>query len=271
MTLCDFHVHSDISQDSHASMYDMVCAEARCGVEKLCFTNHCDVVDWRSMAFRPQCRDVVPETLRQLEQLRARPLPNIEVYAGIELGEPLFAPQVAREIAGSQGLDFVIGSLHILQDYGDLYWIDYQSLEQCHQVFRAYLEELLRMAELDYFDVMAHIGYGRRYMWKKGFDAALSLDCYGEGIEELLRRLLDRGRGIELNCSGIRDGCGPFPQEEVLRLYRALGGEIITVGSDAHSPADAAKCLREGYDVLRACGFRYVTVFQNRQAEFIKL
>ena len=118
---------------------------------------------------------------------------------------------------------------------------------------------------------MAHIGYGRRYMWKKGLDAEMSLALFGDKIRLLLRRLIDKGRGIEINCSGIRDGCGPFPQPEILRLYREMGGEIITVGSDAHRPADAAKCVREGYEVLRSCGFDYVTTFQKHTPEFIKI
>ena len=54
-------------------------------------------------------------------------------------------------------------------------------------------------------------------------------------------------------------------------LYRELGGEIITVGTDAHIARDAGLYLREGYDLLRELGFRYVTVFQKRRPEFIRL
>ena len=272
MILTDFHVHSDVSQDSTASMIDMVRAEAAYGIDCMCFTNHCDVVDWHTMEYLPRCREIVPESLRKREEMLQTygPLP-IDVRIGLELGESLFAPDVAREVAGSEGLDFVIGSLHILQGYGDLWGIAWKSIEQCHEMFSIYLDELLQIADMDWYDVMAHIGYARRYMMEAGFDAMMTLDRYGDRIEALLRRLIDKGIGIEINCSGIRDGCGPFPQPEVLRLYRQLGGEIITVGSDAHTPADAAKCVREGYEVLKDCGFRYVSTFKQRHVEFIKL
>ncbi|MGN1001407.1 MAG: histidinol-phosphatase HisJ family protein [Oscillospiraceae bacterium] len=271
MLLTDYHVHSDVSQDSSASMYDMAAAEAAMGIELMCFTNHCDMCHWRDYTFNPRCLTAVPETFRKFEEMKAEHGLPLEIRLGLELGEPLFAPDTAREIAQSPGLDFVIGSLHILQGIGDLWMVRFASMEHCLRTYDLYLDELIKTAELDFFDVMAHIGYVRRYMWRQGFDAEMSLDLYGEKIRRLLRRLIDNGRGIEINCSGIRDGCGPFPQPEVLSLYRELGGRIITVGSDAHSPQDAAKCVREGYQVLRDCGFDRITVFKNHQPEFIKI
>lgn len=272
MILTDYHVHSDVSQDSGAAMYEMVMAEAEMGIEKMCFTNHCDMCRWDSYEFNPGCVTKVAESLVKFEEMKHshQHLP-IEVGLGLELGEPLFRADVAAAIASSPGLDMVMGSLHILQKHGDLWRVKFRSEEHCREIFSDYLDELLQMAELDFFDIMAHIGYGRRYMWQQGFDETLSLSRYGDKIRKLLRLLIDNGRGIEINCSGIRDGCGPFPQPEILKLYRSMGGEIITVGSDAHSPKDAAKCIREGYDILRDCGFRYVSTFTGRKCEFIKI
>jgi histidinol-phosphatase (PHP family) len=105
----------------------------------------------------------------------------------------------------------------------------------------------------------------------QGVDVALTLAQYGDRVEHLLKTLIHNGRGIEINCSGIRDGCGPFPSEEILRLYRSLGGEIITIGSDAHRPEDAAKCVDVGQEILKACGFRYITTFTKHKPEFISI
>lgn len=272
MLLTDYHVHSDVSQDSKASMYDMAVAEAKMGIEQMCFTNHCDMCDWRTYEFNPLCLTRVPETFEKFEAMCSEHgvLP-LDIRLGLELGEPLFDTERAKAIAASPGLDMVMGSLHILQDYGDLWNVRFESAGQCREIFEAYIDELIKMAELDFFDVMAHIGYGRRYMWQQGFDEELSIARYGDKIRHLLRLLIDNGRGIEINCSGIRDGCGPFPQPEILRLYRDMGGEIITVGSDAHRPDDAAKCIREGYEVLRECGFRYIATFRQRKCEFVKI
>jgi histidinol-phosphatase (PHP family) len=271
MILTDFHVHSDVSADCSATMREMVEAEARQGVGILCFTNHSDIRDWRTLGYQPRCREIVPESRQKLAALRAEGALPAEVLLGVELAEGQFRPEVAAEIAADEALDFVLGSLHILPETGDFCWQHYTDAAQCDRYFDRYLDELQKVAALDCFDVMAHIGYCRRYMWRAGVDAALTLDKYGDRVRFLLRTLIDKGKGIEINCSGLRDGCGPFPSAEILRLYRDLGGELVTVGSDAHSPKTAAACLQEGHALLRECGFDYVTVFRRRKPEFIRL
>ena len=43
------------------------------------------------------------------------------------------------------------------------------------------------------------------------------------------------GKGIELNTGGFKYGLGhPNPCEDIIKRYKELGGEIITLGSDAH-------------------------------------
>ena len=271
MIYTDFHVHSDVSNDSDATMWEMVRAEADAGIGIMCFTNHCDLFRWQDDAPNPRCRAITGESAAKLEEARSTHRLPIEVRLGIELGEGHRDPALAAELAADPALDFVLGSLHLMPGYGDLYVQHYTSKEQCEFFFDLYLDELLRIAALDFYDVLAHMGYGRRYMWRDGVDAGMTLARFGEKIREVLRAVVDQGKGLELNCSGLRDGCGPFPSEEILRLYRGLGGEIVTVGSDAHSPQTAAKCVREGYEILRRCGFEYVTVFRTRKPEWIKL
>ena len=128
MFFADYHVHSDISQDSAATMYEMVEAEAKMGMEQICFTNHCDMCHWRTYEFDPRCLGKVPETMEKYAaMLSEHPALPLDVRLGLELGEPLFEPELARRIAGSDGLDMIIGSLHILQDYGDLWAVKFRS------------------------------------------------------------------------------------------------------------------------------------------------
>lgn len=272
MFLCDYHVHSDISLDSGATMHQMVKATAQMGITQMCFTNHCDLVDWSTMQ-KVTCRPDAPEkSLQKFAQMvQEHGRPPIDVRIGLELGEAQHDPQQAASLAATQGIDFIMGSLHILLGHGDFCLIDYKSEEQCFELYDQYMRELIMIAEMDFFDVMAHVGYCRRYMSKCGFDIPLTLDRYGGQLEELFKILIGNGRGIEINCSGLRDGLDAYPDAPILKLYRSLGGEILTIGSDAHRPGDAAKCLREGFDLARECGFKYVTTFKNRQSEFVRI
>ena len=271
MMLVDYHVHSDVSEDSSASMREMAAAEAAAGVQLLCFTNHCDLLHWQDGRPNPRCRVITDESAEKLAALRAAGDESIELRLALERAEGHADPALAAALAADGRLDFVLGSLHLLPGYGDLYRQHYTTHAQCERMFDLYLDELQRVAELDFYDVLAHLGYARRYMWRDGVDAAMTLERFGAKIERLLRTVIDKGRGLELNCSGLRDGCGPFPSEEILLLYRSLGGETVTLGSDAHSPGNAAKGLAQGVAVLRHCGFDRVAVFRARRADYIDI
>jgi histidinol-phosphatase (PHP family) len=241
MILSDQHIHSACSPDSETPMLEMVRAAWRAGVQYLCFTDHIDLDDCLTGRHKPDCLD--PWQCMKESYIPARKAMEgeggPELRLGVELGEPNHGPELAARLAASPELDLVLGSLHNLRDTPDFYYFRYESEAHCHEVFRRYLEELRELAEMDCFDVMAHIGYPRRYMFRAGFTAELSVEEYGEPLREILQMLIDRGKGIEVNCSGLRQGAGSFPGLPVLRLYRELGGEIITVGSDAHNPAAA--------------------------------
>ena len=269
--LIDYHVHTEISRDSSAPYYDMVMAEYDAGVRHLCITDHCDAVDWKTMEFYPPCREIARREQEMYDLYRDRLPKDLHLRMGMEMAEMHFHPELIPELAGPEWLDFILGSFHITKEYGDFHEMDYRDPAFRRRLWEIYLDGLGTVAAYDYFDVMAHIGYWRRYAWQQGIDEALTLREHGDRVEALLKTLIAHGRGIELNCSGLRDGCGPFPSEEILRLYRALGGEIITVGSDAHRTADAAGCVGDGLELLRNCGFRFAAVFTKHRPDFIPI
>ena len=63
----------------------------------------------------------------------------------------------------------------------------------------------------------------------------------------------------------------PHPKADILRRYRELGGEIITIGSDGHKPEHIAYDFSAAEDFLESLGFRYYTIFQNKKPEFLPL
>ena len=270
--LTDYHFHTEISPDSRAPWPDMILAEYAAGVRELCVTDHCDLVDWKTLKYSPRCLEVPGRELEMYDKYAGRLPADLRLRLGIELGEAQMHPEALPGLmAAAAGLDFILGSCHMSKKYGDYYFLDYHDPAFRSELWDIYLNDLALLARLDFFDVMAHIGYWRRYAWQQGIDDGLTLARYGDRIEDLLRTLIGGGRGVEINCSGIRDGCGPFPSAEILSLYRSLGGEIITLGSDAHKPEDAAKCLAEGRDMLESLGFRYLTVFTKHKPEFIPI
>ena len=91
-------------------------------------------------------------------------------------------------------------------------------------------------------------------------------------VTEILKTVIQDGKGLELNTSYRRYGLmDTTPSVEILKLYRELGGEIVTMGSDAHAAEYVGGFMDEARDVLRDCGFRYFTVFRGRKAGFVAL
>ncbi|MEG1242621.1 MAG: histidinol-phosphatase HisJ family protein [Oscillospiraceae bacterium] len=273
MQYIDHHLHSNCSQDGSNTMLEMARVSYEAGVSRLCFTDHCDldsfstgVPDENCFSFRDKMGDMFSEAVLGAPR-------GMTLGLGLELGEINHNPRLAAQIAASPELDFILGSLHNLRGNIDFYEMDYPDETFCSRIIDDYVEELVELSRLDSFDTMAHIGYPIRYTRRSGFKTELNLKTHGDALRLMLKNLIEGGRGIEINCAGFRNPLlgDSIPTADILRLYRELGGEIITVGSDAHKVADAGGGIKRGFDILRDLGYKYVTAFAGRKPEFIKI
>ncbi|MCL2342566.1 MAG: histidinol-phosphatase HisJ family protein [Firmicutes bacterium] len=271
--LSDFHIHSTCSPDGRNTMPEMAAAAKEAGISVLCFTDHCDLDSFPAGVFDPRCFDFWPEYRGRYADLCAHRPEGIDLRLGLELGEINHAPELARDIAGHTEFDFILGSIHNLRDTQDFFLLRYESEAHCAALLERYLDELWELAGLDSFDCISHIGYPRRYMLRAGFQTAVEDAPFGPRLDALLKRVIENGKGIEINCSGFRRPAlnAPLPGIPILRRYRELGGEIITTGSDAHRVSDAGRGIERGAELLRELGYRYYTVYKGRKPEFIKL
>lgn len=267
----DYHLHSHFSGDSDASMEAMIQKAIGLGFTEMCFTEHMDL-DY----------PVTPETpaglfevntdsyLFDLIKYREKYAGKIKVNFGIELG---MQPHLAREnarYAKSYDFDFIIASTHVVR-HGDPYYPAYFEGRSDEEAYREYFEETLAcMKTFTNFDIYGHIDYVIRY--GKTRDADYSYEKYADLFEKMIDILLAGEKGIELNTGGLRKGLREaHPCTQFLRRYREMGGEIITVGSDAHNPADIGSNFDRAADILKDCGFSYYCTFEKRTPSFHKL
>jgi len=243
------------------------------GLDGICFTDHCDLMSGQTPGEEiATCYTDWEKSYREIERVRAKWGKQIEILHGMELAEIPQAPERARQCACAPGLDFVLGSIHAMTGHLDFYYMEYTDLAACRKLVDLYLDENIRMAELDLMDVVGHVGYYNRYMSRNGM--WVDLMDYEEKLRHLFGILARNGRGIEVNTSGLRRNPGPhftIPELPVLKVFRECGGEVVTTGSDAHMAHHVGSHLAEAEELLRAVGFRYVTVFRARKPEFIKL
>src|SRR5699024_9572539 len=132
-----------------------------------------------------------------------------------------------------------------------------------------YYEEILAIIEVfEHFDVIGHLDYVKRYSpiaWEKE-EHLYGLDV----IDEIFKLLIERGKGIEVNTSGYRHiSNAPMPNIEIIKRFSKMGGDIITIGSDAHS-TDAIACFFDrARRELKQAGINKLAKFSDRKSLLI--
>lgn len=262
--LWDMHMHTHFSGDSDADPEAMVRCAIQKGLPGICFTDHFDYdypdePDLFLLDFN-RYRDTVC-TLK--EKYKSR----IEILWGVELGLQPHIADINKKTAEDYPFDFIIGSSHVVHQTDPYYPKFYEGRSEA-DAYLEYFESILENLHTEAaFDVYGHIDYVVRYGPNK--NRFYSYEKYADVIDEILRTLIHMGKGIELNTAGFRYGIGhPNPAEPVLARYRELGGELITVGSDAHVPEHIASDFAAAEHLLRAAGFSGHTVFRGRKPCF---
>ena len=180
--------------------------------------------------------------------------------------------EAAERVQQEPGLDQVICSVHNLSIAAgrlDFYDFTYKDAATCYAHLDDYFHTMLQSVRWGKFDTFGHIPYPMRYMRDRD-GQSVSLDRYQDQIREILKIIIEKGRGIEVNT---KNWSARIRQDyfALMSTYKELGGEIVTVGSDAHSPEYVGTHILEVYEMLREIGFRYVTAFEDRKPHFISL
>lgn len=263
MITADLHTHTDFSTDSEQPMEGAVLALIEKGLKTVCFTEHMDM-DYPGGDFLLNTAAYRTELFRLREQYAGK----LEILFGVELGlMDHLAPRL-REYTAGWDFDFIIGSSHLVEGV-DPYEPEYFGKFGDHNGILRYFESILaNIRAYDNFDVYGHLDYVVRYSAAKSYRPG----DYRELLDEILKTLVSMGKGIELNTAGLKYGLGyAHPHPEVLRQYRELGGEIVTVGSDGHKAEHYAWEFGAAEEILTAAGFRYYAIFRSRKPEMMKI
>lgn len=265
----DFHVHTSFSTDSDTAVREMLESAVKKGLEVVCITDHWDE-DYPERYEKPEeklfCFDL-PEYFRELEALKEEYAGRLDVRIGIELGLQAHLGAFYKELVSKYPFDFVIGSVHLVKGT-DPYFGELSQKYEDTQIYQsAFSETIQNLESVESFDVLGHIDYVVRY--GKHQAKSYSYEQYREVLDEILMKVIVSGRGIEVNTAGWKYGlefCHPHP--DILKRYRELGGEILTIGSDGHRPEHVAYEFAKAEELLRECGFSYYTQFRNRKPVF---
>ena len=268
MVLPDYHVHSLFSPDSKMSPEEAVRAAIASGVTELCFTEHMDLGHHMKMY------DQIPNFAgmdKTISMLRKK-YPDIHIGKGIEVGYIPDTVEQTVEVLAKQNFDYVLLSTHCV-DGLDCGLPESKRGQDKITAYKRYLETVYEsVAEerlTEYYDCVSHIGYIAKGLHYE--DNTFFYEMFPELFDKILREIIKRGKGIEVNTSGIDRGGHVLPHPSVIRRYYELGGRLITIGSDAHKSRNVGAYIKDAVAVIAEAGFEELTLVQNREQRFIKI
>ena len=277
MIQADMHMHTWFSTDSEACPCDMADEAVRKGLKTICFTDHFDKDD---LEWGEEGIFDVDAYFMEMQKLQEEYAGKLNIRIGIELGLRTYLKDYYEELTKKYPFDFVIGSVHNVpykkDAEGNILYTD-PAAEKLFtdrtdkEAYRLMMETTLENVRTsDCFQTLGHLDYVVRY--GKSREKEYSYTDYADIIDEILKLLIEKEKGLEVNSAGLKYGL-PFahPHPDVLKRYRELGGEIITIGADAHKPEHIAYDFAKAEEILKSCGFKYYTEFFEQKPVFKQL
>jgi histidinol-phosphatase (PHP family) len=260
----DYHMHSKFSSDSYASVRAMCESAIKKGIPEIGLTEHYDLHPRELPVFyRPEA------WWDEIERVRKIFDGQLVLRAGVEIGEPHRFPDEVRTLIDRYPYDFVIGSLHHV---GNDFMFDNKVLERkgVDGIMQSYFLELGEMTRAPQFDILGHFDVPVRngkLIWGS-YDPCR----YEALIRVVLQNCIDHGIALDVNSGGLRRPANNLmPDLLILRWYQEMGGERLTLGSDAHAPDDISLHLDQALKFIRESGFKFLTRYERRHATLLPL
>ena len=259
----DFHMHSRVSFDGHDTGLEMALAAKQRGLKEICFTDHLDY-DPRGLMGKLDF-----DTEAYNAEYDCLEVPGLTIRRGMEFGIDRNNVAQFKKDLQRRPFDFVLGSIHFVDDL-DVYFEEFWHDKTVFQAERRCLEETLVCVELhNDFDVLAHLTYISKTRCHP-CPRPVVYEEHREVIDEILKVLAQKGKGLEMNTSGV-NRCGDFlPSADYFRRFKELGGQIITIGSDAHTADRVGEHTHRACEILKDI-FGCVCTFEDRKPIFHKL
>lgn len=248
----DFHMHSTFSPDGDDSPAVLCQAALAQGLTAIAITEHAEWQPGAGFTGLPETEVYFAEMARCRAKFAAR---GLQVYTGVELGNPHQFYDEATWLVESYPFDVVIASLHWLNGH-NIHMPECFAGRDPYEVYTEYFIQLARLASDFHFDILAHFD---RIIWR---GTLLGIGFDPHRIERVVRHALatvaEHGRVLELNTRSVND---PDNWNEAMvtmfRWFREAGGNRVVINSDAHRRGEVGRNRAIAQQMLAQAGFTY--------------
>ncbi len=259
--LIDIHLHSRFSFDSEENPEKYIVKAKESGVPVIGFSEHYDYdafLDGADISLA----DIQEYSACLSEYKKICEDPHI--LFGIEFGYSKAAVEKYKTLAERYNFDYIINSVHTLPNRGDSYYPRYFEGLTTRRAYENYFNAVLESVDAPFdYQIIGHIGYVSRY--NDAPDKRIIYADYKSIIDEILLRMISKGKCLEINTSSGKSGCDFLPDRDILIRYCELGGELMSFGSDAHKCPDYARKEELLAGFLREIGVKKLYYYKNRK------
>jgi histidinol-phosphatase (PHP family) len=248
----DSHIHTAYSHDSQALLELYAAQAAEYGIGEIAITDHIDFLPG-SPGFRYFDYEVRRKVIAECAE---RWVDRVRIRHGVEITYESRLEDEIREHMETHSYDYSIGAVHAVE--GSPYRRDrvetFARGKTVGQAVAPYFAEVERAIRSGLFDTLGHLDQCKR--WLLPWFPVEAFATIPEAYERLLVPLVQSGMALEVNSSGLRrPERETYPAAWVVARFRELGGERVTVGSDAHVPRSFAFGLEEAAEIVARAGF----------------
>jgi histidinol-phosphatase (PHP family) len=268
--MIDLHVHSTVSHDAKSTIDEHCAAALEKGLVEIGFSEHLDLCPTdKHCGLHDYAR-----YKSEIESARKK-FPGLKIRMGVEVSFlPADLAAVAAFLSGKD-YDYALAAIHLVADgkftvserEPCLAYFATKTPEEC---YREYFGIALAAVRSGLFDGLAHLDIINRY----GLEVEPEWEwrSYYAVLREIFEGVIKRNIALEINTSGYRQQpCRPYPDKDVIKLYRELGGNMITVGSDAHNTDNLGSGVPQAIKLAQSLGFKQLTSFERRVPQCLEL
>lgn len=266
MKLFNSHTHTKNSVDCNVTADEMCQSAISSGFSGLAFCDHCHGGSFITHS----TYDVLTSSIKDARLMAEKYGNQLQVFAGAEFDEVLWSFDYIQRLIDRFDLDIVLASVHRVRNAPDANFIsrvDFTAYSQAllREHIRQYFLEVLETAEKCDFDALAHLTLILRYVCGK-YKISIDLAEFMPIIDKILKTLISREKALELNTSEVGN-IGLMPDIEILKRYRSFGGELVTIGTDAHLTKNISHGFFEAIQALKDCGFNSYYYYKGRKPQ----
>ncbi len=263
------HCHSKYSKDAKSELTEIIETAISKGVKALAITDHCNC------KFTPERNDylTVSACVKELNALKEKYKKDIKLLTGVEIAEELHRKDDAEKMRKTNLYDVILGSSHEYKK-GDEFLrsatqeYDKWTESEIKDFVNYYYDYILEMVKKTDIDVVCHLTLPLRYLKRRGVN--YDNTAHDETIKKIFLIMIEKSIALELNTSGVLSGLF-LPDEYYLKLYKSVGGKLITIGTDSHVAENVCQGFKEGLKLLKSVGFSEYYYFEKRKPIPVKI